>query len=185
MGNVGRWTVEAARAANDPPRSLSDFSVTPITPDDGAENLARVNFGLACKSCGYGAFELGSFPVVAPDPSPYYGVAAGEALLRPPHRAKCVRCNSVGLIFDARTDGYDGVLNGGCAYESGSEGEEFFPGPYEVTVCVTYNIGASELDELASSARAETKATDLFDSLSIIATSVVGGPNLELDYECA
>ena len=89
------------------------------------------------------------------------------------------------MIFDAHTDGYDGVLNGGCAYESGSDGEEFSPGSYEVTVCVTYNIDASELDELASSAGAEVKATDLFDSLSITATSVSGGPHLEFHYECA
>lgn len=185
MRDVGKWTAEAARAANDPPSSLSAFVVTPIVPNEGPEPLLWVSFSVACKSCGDGKFEVSSFPVIAPDPSPFHGVAPGDALLRPPHRLRCARCGSTGTIFDARTDGYDGVLNGGCAYESGIDGEAFAAGPFEVIVTLSYNVEASELEELARSEGGEKKATDLFDGLSITATSVSGEPAFEFPYECA
>ena len=185
MRGVGKGTVEAARAADDPPKSLAAFSVTPIKPDDGPTPLPWVSFNVGCKSCGHQEFEIASFPIIAPDPSPYYGVASGDTLLRPPHRMKCSCCGSVGTIFDARTDGYDGILNGGCPYESGADGEDFTLRPFKVIVAVTYNIEISELEELASSAQAEIKATDLFDNLSITATCPSGGQPLEFIYECA
>jgi hypothetical protein len=98
---------------------------------------------------------------------------------------KCSRCGGAGTIFDARTDGYDGLLNGGCAYESGADGEAFAVGTSEVTVTVSYNVSFSELEESASLTRSGAKPTDLFDSLAITATPVGGGPSSEFSYECA
>jgi len=185
MREAGTWTAEAKRAAGDPPASLSAFALTAIAPDNGPEPLSSASFGIGCKSCGRDEFEVASFPVVAPDPSPYYGLAPGDIFLRPPHRLRCSHCGNAGTIFDARTDGYDGILGGGCAYESGSEGEDFAAGPFKVIVSATYNVEGSELDELAASAGGGAKATDLFDWLTIIATPVGGGSPLELSYECA
>jgi hypothetical protein len=98
---------------------------------------------------------------------------------------QCERCGAVGTIFDARTDGYDGILCGGCPHESGETGERFTDIVCKITVGATYNIDLEELQELAAGAGADVKATDLFDWINIIATPLEGGESLELDYECA
>jgi hypothetical protein len=86
-------------------------------------------------------------------------------------------------LFDVRTQGYDGVLNGGGAYESGTEGKAFIPGRFHVVVGFIYNIDLTELEQLASEAR--VSAPDLFDWISIVGTATDGSANVELGYECA
>lgn len=176
------WTAEAARAVSEPPRSLSAFTLTATPPSSGPSST--VDFAISCKSCGGQTFALSSFPRTTPAPSPYVGLEPGETLHRPPHRLKCARCDSPGMLFDARTDGYDGHLNGGCAYESGEDGEVFMADTFRTTVSVTYNIALAELEELATEADAAT-TSDLFDALAITATPTDGGDVLSLDYECA
>jgi hypothetical protein len=185
MGEVGTWTAEAKRAASDPAASLSAFALTAIVPDAGPEHLSWVNFGVRCKSCGRDEFAVSYFPLVVPDPSPFYGLAPGDIFRRPPHRLRCSHCGSAEAIFDARTDGYDAIICGDSSYQSGVEGEEFDTGPFKVVVTAAYNIEASELDEVAASAAREIKAADLFDWLTITATPTRGGSPLEFSYECA
>jgi hypothetical protein len=90
----------------------------------------------------------------------------------------------VGTIFDARTDGYDGILNGGGPYESEKGEHRFTDVICKVVLSPTYNIEVEELQELAAGAGPHVKATDLFDWINIIATLPDGEP-FEVDYECA
>lgn len=169
----------AALAAREPPSCLSAFRLTRIAP----YNSITAEFAVACKTCGQATFQISGFPKVAPDPSPYYQIAPGETLWRPPHSLKCTGCGTAATVFDARKNGYDGVLNGGCAYESGDQGEAFVPGVFKVKISATYNI---DLDELTGLAReAKVRPPDLFDWLVIHGDAADGGKAFELGYECA
>ena len=186
MSEAGKLRAAAEEAAGQPPKSFSAFALAalPPKPQPGMALLPWVDFAVSCKSCGCDDLRVGSFVENVPDPSPYPHAAPGEQILRPPHRLKCERCGAVATIFDARTDGYDGVLNGGCTYASGESGEQFSDVVCKVVVAATYNIDLTELQELAAKAGPAVKATDLFDWINIIA-SAPGGEPLELDYECA
>ncbi len=186
MSELGKLEPAAELAAANPPKSFSAFALKPLPPQAQPDMplLPWVNFAVSCKSCGSDDFRLGSFVAVAPDPSPYPRVAPGQKLLRPPHRLKCERCGATDTIFDARTDGYDGILCGGGPYESGETGERFTDVVCKIEAQATYNIDLDELNELAAQAGPAVKATDLFDWINIIATAP-DGEKLEVDYECA
>jgi len=172
----------AAYAEQHPPSCLSGFGHVPVPLAPGGLNIA-IDFKLRCQDCSSDIFQISAFPLVAPDPSPYSGVRPGQTLYRPPHTLKCVSCNLERPLFDVRTQGYDGVLIGGGAYESGTEGKAFIPGRFHVVVSFIYNIDLTELEELAGEAR--VGASDLFDWISIVGTGIDGGQNVELGYECA
>lgn len=175
-------TPAAAEAVSRPPSCLAEFNCRPLPLQENDLALA-VDFALACKSCGGGAFEISAFPLKVLDPSPYFGVEPGETIQRPPHGLKCVSCGSHKSVFDVRTQGYDGVLNGGGAYESGADGQAFIGGAFSVVAVVCYNIELDRLFELAGEAK--VLPSDLFDVFSLVGTSVSGGDVLELSYECA
>lgn len=172
----------AAIAANSPPRCLAGFSCD-VYLEAAASSDVTVQIALRCGSCKGNVFRLFGFPSVAPDPSPYFGIAAGETLYRPPHRVECVHCKEVREIFDARVHGYDGVLNGGCTYESGTRGEGSIPGEHQVLVSFTYNIELEELSELAE--EANVGVADLFDWIEIKGSPVDIGEPVTWAYECA
>jgi hypothetical protein len=186
MSDPGKLLPAAQLAASQPPKSFSSFALSPQTPEAqaGMDYLPWVTFEVSCKSCGGDDFRLGSYVEVVPDPSPYPHKAPGQKMLRPPHRLKCERCDAAGTIFDARTDGYDGILNGGGSHQSGESGERFADVVCKIVVGATYNIDLQELQDLATAAGPHVKATDLFDWINIVATSPTAGL-LELDYECA
>jgi hypothetical protein len=89
----------------------------------------------------------------------------------------------VAKLFDARTDGYDGICNGGCSYESGTGGEAFVPGSFKVTVTPVYNNELSEMIESAAEFGVQTP--DLFDSFVIHGAPLGDGKPFETYYECA
>ncbi len=186
MSEPGKLLPAAELAASEPPKSFSAFALTPQTPaaQPGMDYLPWVTFSVGCKSCGGDDFRLGSHVEVVPDPSPYPHKAPGQKVLRAPHRLKCERCEATDTIFDARTDGYDGILNGGGPYQSGEGSERFTDIVCKIVVGATYNIDLEELQDIAASAGSQVKATDLFDWINIIANAPDGEP-LELDYECA
>ena len=74
-------------------------------------------------------------------------------------------------------------MNGGCTYESGTEGESPIPGTFNVVVQVCYNSELNELSELAEEAK--VNISDLFDWLTIFGTYTSNGEHIELSYECA
>jgi hypothetical protein len=166
-----------------PPSCIEGFALTLLPFKEGGLELSA-EFALSCRKCGANVFRVTGFPLVAPDPSPYYLVRPGEILFRPPHRLICV-CGATVPLFDARTQGYDGILNGGCAYESGKDGdrEGEAAGRYTVEVSFLYNIELAELTELA--AEAHVKPSDLFDGFSAACKPIDRGEALHLDYECA
>lgn len=86
-------------------------------------------------------------------------------------------------MFDARTQGYDGVLNGGCTYESGETGEEPREGEFAIRIEFIFNIETDELNKI--SAEESVNPADLFDALDIVATPVGEGAEFSLSYECA
>lgn len=172
----------AAEAERTLPRALSNFRSITIPLAPGALDIV-VDFKLSCLTCSAEIFQISAFPLVVPDPSPYAQVRPGETLYRPPHTLKCVSCGAEHPLFDVRTQGYDGVLNGGGTYESGTDGKEFMPGRFHVVVAFTYNTELEELRELAEEAR--VRASDLFDWIAINGTATDGVPNIELSYECA
>jgi hypothetical protein len=86
-------------------------------------------------------------------------------------------------LFDGRTQGYDGVLCGGCILESGEQGEEALPNRFTVLVSFFYNIDLDELMELAG--EASVRPSDLFDWIVIRGSPVGSGDIVELSYECA
>lgn len=172
-------TLEAAEAVKNPPSCISGFGFSALPP--GRINLA-VEFSLTCKGCSGSAFQILAFPLLVTDPSPYYGLVPGDTFQRPPHRLRCTSCKTETPIFDGRTQGYDGVLNGGFAYESGESGEAAIPGEFTVIAMFFYNIEMAELLELA--AEANVRPADLFDAFSIVATPLRGDTGLTLDYEC-
>lgn len=181
---VGTPSPEAALAAREPPASFSAFDLHPIEPEPGPDALINAFYSVSCKTCGRDDFHFGSFPTTATDPSPHHDVEPGGAVLRPPHRLRCAHCGSTAPIFDARTDGYDGILSGGGPYQSGVTGEVFGGAPCKVEIYATYNIGLGELQELAAAAGSGVKPTDLFDWFNILLTPTDGGEPFELDYEC-
>jgi hypothetical protein len=181
--NMGPWAPAAALAAKEPPASLGALSIVPLSPDDKSGTSITVDFAVSCKQCRQAAFRISAFPKVVPDPSPYAQIAPGETFWRPPHSLKCVNCGAVGRAFDARTDGYDGILNGGCSYESGNEGEAFVPGVFKVTISATYNVELYELTEISETVK--VRPPDLFDWFVIHGDPVDGGKPFEVGYECA
>ena len=177
------WSPEAALAAKQPPASLSQLALTVVPPEAGRRPAFAVDFAVSCKTCNHGVFMISGFPKIAPDPSPYAEILPGQTFWRPPHNLKCVNCGSVAKLFDARTDGYDGICNGGCSYESGTDGEAFVPGSFTVTVAPVYNNELSEMIESAAEFGVQTP--DLFDSFVIQGDPVGGGKPFETYYECA
>lgn len=177
-----RWSPAAALAAERPPSSLAAFSLS-AEPPQGGEVSDNVNFAIACRTCGGTHFRVFAFPLIAPDPSPYYGLEPGETFNRPPHRLACDGCGGAHTLFDIRTDGYDGVLNGGGATESGDSGEAQILGSSTVKVTLIYNIDLEELQEYA--AEESRHPSDLFDVFLLHALPLDGGSPLDLVYECA
>ncbi|WOI54397.1 hypothetical protein [Parvularcula sp. LCG005] len=175
-------TPSAAAAVKIPPSCLSGFDCTALPLAGNGLDLA-VDFALTCRSCNAFAFLIFGFPIVAPDPSPYYAVEPGQTFFRPPHKLRCSSCGAEAALFDVRKDGYDGVLNGGASYESGTDGEEPIAGQFKVTVAVFFNVEFDELSELA--AEANVSISNLFDCITIKGTPVNGGEDVELSYECA
>lgn len=175
-------TLLASEAVKTPPSCLSGFNCTALPLGEGSLDLA-VDFALTCQSCCANAFVIFGFPMVAPDPSPYYSIEPGQTFFQPPHRLKCTSCGAEAALFDVRTQGYDGVLNGGGSYESGTDGEAPIAGQFKVIVAVCYNAEFDELSELAEGAN--VSVSDLFDWITITGTPTSGGENIELSYECA
>lgn len=176
----------AALAARSHPRALKDFALSLLPGQAGPAAEITADFQLSCPKCGGAIFELYSHPLVVPNPSPYHLVNPGETLYRPPHSAECVRCGHHASIFDARTDGLDGVLNGGCAYESGLDGKARFPAELKLRVSLTYNVEPEDVHELHEmAAEAEVAPADLFDWIAIVGTTADGGAVFSVDYECA
>lgn len=176
------WSPAAALAAERPPSSLSAFALS-TRPPSGRRASDSVSFDVACRTCAGAHFRVFAFPLIAPDPSPYYGLEPGDTFNRPPHRLACEGCGEIHTLFDIRTDGYDGVLNGGGATESGDSGEAPIVGASAVTITLIYNI---ELDELQEYASEEGRhPSDLFDAFVLYALPLDGSPPLELVYECA
>jgi len=169
-------------AARQPPACLAGFSTSLLPP---ANDIA-VDYEIRCKGCGEGRFHISGFPIVAPNPSPYFDVAPGATLWRPPHSLKCTHCGTGGRVFDARTNGYDGVLNGGCGYESGETGEQEVKGVFKVTIGLAYNTIDADIPELLDAAQeAKVGVADLFDWFTIDGEPVDGGQPIEFGYECA
>ena len=178
----GERTPAAAHALKYPPSCLSSFRIEPLPRGSNDPDVA-VTFTVKCASCNSSEFRIFSFPLIVPDPSPYFAVGPGEVLFRPPHRLECAFCRAGGVVFDARTQGYDGVLNGGCAAESGSGDDTAVPGTFEVNVALFYNIELDELEDLATEVK--VAPSDLFDWISIRGTSTSGREVFEVGYECA
>lgn len=177
------WTLEAANAAKRPPDCLKPFAVSAIPPSGERQPCNTVDFRLACETCGGTSFRIFGFLKTAPDPSPYAGLAPGETLFRPPHGLCCSSCGRRAELFDARKNGYDGVLNGGCAYESGEAEASPLPGTFSVVVSIAFNTTDAELSELA--AEAGVHPSDLFDWITIAGTPTDAGSPVQIDYECA
>lgn len=156
-------------AAMHPPRSLSGFALAAEFLEDPVLASIFVVFRLACKDCGGGRFRLFSF-------------SEADELL-PPHSAECVACGRRAQIFDPRTDGYDGVLNGGCAYRSGNGNPVAGPGELTLKIGVGYNIDPVELAELGT--QYDVHPSDLFDAINICAYAADGTDEFDLIYECA
>lgn len=110
-------------------------------------------------------------------------MAPGAVLHRPPHDLACTACGARSGVFDAKSQGYDGALNGGCSYESGSGAAAFVTGAFTVVVTLTYNIALSELEEIG--AEEEVEPADLFDGFQLQGLSSDGGQPFEIVYECA
>ena len=172
----------AAEAVRIPPSCLAFFSCIP-RPLEREGMADTVDFALKCHTCAADTFQILAFPLVAPDPSPYSGIEAGQTFFRPPHRLRCTTCGTEGPLFDVRTQGYDGVLNGGCTYESGDKDESSIPGDFRIVVSVFYNIEIEELKEIAR--EAGVNVSDLFDAIAIFGSKVGIGDDIELSYECA
>lgn len=123
------------------------------------------------------------FPLIAPDPSPYHAIKAGEEFFRPPHRLECVTCKKTADVFDVRIHGYNAVLNDWSGYESGTEDEGRAPNEYKIIVSFVYNIDHSEISDLAKEAGVEI--SDLFDWIEIEGSPVREGEPIQWSYECA
>jgi hypothetical protein len=173
-------TPEAAAAIASPPSCITGFRYSALPA--GKLDLAA-EFELACKTCGQAVFQILAYPLLVPEPSPYFGLEPGETLNRPPHRLRCTSCGTEAPLFDARTQGYDGVLNGGCACESGGTGETPIPGEFKIVAAFLYNIEMAELEELA--AEANVKPSDLFDAFGFTGSPANGGQEVDFNYECA
>lgn len=172
-------TPEAAEAICRPPSCIATFSISSL-PATRPTLVAA--FALSCAACGRSAFEILAYPRRVGS-SDYLDMKPGDVFYRPPHRLRCVSCRKATRLFDARKQGYDGVLNGGCSCESGLMREAPIPGAFRVVASFFYNIELGELRELA--AEANVMPSDLFDAFAIVGTPIDGGPDLVLDYECA
>jgi hypothetical protein len=185
MTSLGVLTREAAFATDHPPQSLSAFRLTALDPPALETPINWAAFALRCAACDGQHFQVGSFPIFAPDPSPFYEVLPGQRVDRPPHRLKCAGCGAIETVLDVRKHGYDGRLNGGAAYESGVVGEEFTDSLFRIIVTPHYNISLEELTELAPQAGPGMTASDLFDWFNIIGKPVGAAAEFEWSYECA
>lgn len=166
-------------AAKVPPSCLDGLICAPAVTKSNTDAV----FDVACRKCGGVSFRIEAHPVVAPDPSPYFGIAPGQVLYRPPHALVCTSCRTSTPVFDARKQGYDGVLNGGCAYESGDGQGSVVEGEFRFVISFGYSIEPSELEELA--AESKVQPSDLFDSISIVGISIRTDSKFEIAYECA
>jgi hypothetical protein len=159
------------------------LALTVIESENGFDPDFGVEFAVSCQTCNHAVFMFSGFPIIMPDPSPYEELRPGETLWLSPHNLKCVNCGTVAKAFDARTDGYDGIVHGGNAHESGTVGEAFVPGTFNITITVIYNNDLEEQIEPAN--KAGVQPLDLFDSFVIRGTPVGDGKPFEEVYECA
>jgi len=177
------WTTEMQSATPSvvdlaqvkPPRGLGDFKVhfamTPTEPD-GAEFVA---FELSCPTCLGDAFHLLEL-----------SASLGPAGIR----ARCAACDHEGQVFDATTDGYDGVYGHLDFLKTAQtakplEGKsDVLLGAVQVRAGFSYSIPMSELMEHAEEARVEPQ--DLFDWFYILTkTADVEAWEWTWDFECA
>jgi hypothetical protein len=147
------------------------------------DDVSTKPYSVACKNCGAFKFRISCYPATGAQRLLSRWLLIPNASLRPPHRLRCMACGVSGTLFDARKDGYDGILNGGCAYESGSRGEVWLSKPSRISVYLTYNIDLAERKQLA--AEASVLPSDLFDGYTIRCELLNGGKSFELEYECA
>ena len=153
-----------------------NYSVTNYgRADDGALWVEHL---LVCNECIAGdMFSIVSFPTVAPDPSPYAGVAPGETVYRPPWSARCIECGAEKTIFDTRTAGYSRVLNGASGDVRRADEPTEETGAATVYVSLIYRAKLDELTDPA--ARAKAAPADLFDAVHIRGVS----PHAETIFE--
>src|SRR5579862_600008 len=72
-GTTAMRTPAAAEAERAPPSCIRGFKHSAVPLEVGDLNLA-VDFRLACSACSAEHFQISSFPLVAPNPSPYYQI---------------------------------------------------------------------------------------------------------------
>jgi hypothetical protein len=128
-------------------------------------------------------FSISSYPKVAPDPSPYTGVAPGEIIRFAPYRARCVQCNVEKTIFDPKSAGYRAFLKGDCADKSDETDPVSETGAATLYVCLGYRFELSELRTLAEKAR--VTPADLFEDIYIRGEAPNGRTIFEEHYECS
>jgi hypothetical protein len=172
---------EVDLAAREPARSISAFTLQYQPPPPGPRYLEIAYFLVGCRSCGHDEFHLGAYPTSPPTS----WAAPDKPILLPPHRLRCARCGSTNMLFDPKTDGYNGVICNLSAVAPGGPEEMFSPTPLKTHVTSSYNIDLPELQQLAAEAGNGVKATDLFDWINIIQSAPEQDYYLELDYECA
>jgi len=148
-----------------------NFSVTNYgRATDGALWVEHL---LICNACIAGdMFSIVSFPTVAPDPSPYPGVAPGETAHLPPWSVRCIECGAETIIFDPRTAGYGRVLNGASGDARGDDEPTEETGAASVFLSLIYRSALDELTDPA--AKANVPPADLFDAVHLRGASPHG-----------
>ncbi len=170
------------QAIDGAPLSLMALRTVRLPSEGGADKPAIVRYSVSCANCGADQFRISGF--TTPRPTGFLSFLTRQArVVGPPHDLKCLGCAKDARIFDARTDGYDGILNGGSAYVSGEDAKVLLDQRVNVAVTLTYNLNLDELTQLA--ADAGVQPCDLFDWITIECEPMDGARSFDFSYECA
>ena len=166
------------------PSILSKFTWTMLDTQEQQHDRIWVTYLLTCSECtGGDMFSVSFYPKVAPDPPPYAGVAPGDTVKFAPFGSRCVQCGSSRIIFDPRTDGYDGVLKAGC----GDVGAETDPtdetAAATLYVALGYRVPVGDLRSLASEQK--VAPADLFAAIFVRGVAPSGSAIFEEQYDCS
>lgn len=181
-GADDRESLEATNLGD--PSVLSGFNHSVTNCARAEDGALWVEHLLVCNQCvGGDMFSIISFPKVAPDPSPYAGVAPGETVHLPPWSVRCIECGDEEMIFDPRSAGRDRVLNGVSGDARNPDEPTDETGATTVYVSLIYHAEFDELKGLAT--KAHVPRADLFDAVHIRGAAPNGETAFEEWHACS
>ncbi len=166
------------------PSILSHFTATMLNAVQSPGGVVWTNSLLTCPDCiGGDMFSIVFHPKVAPDPSPYDGVAPGDTVRSAPYSARCIECGVEKTLYDPDAAGFSAILKGAVEDDTDERGPTDETGAVTLYVALGYRRPIDELKSLA--AKSNVVAADLFESIVIRGEAPNGDRTFDQSIDCS